>query len=282
MTLHRASPHYNTTDIRTYLGADYPECTPSERRILDLEILGPATTSSDGPAALDTSYNETVDILTAKVLEMATYYVFTDATILNNTFSACWDCNIDWTFMYGNYMIVSSDIINYTNRAASMFDAFITMLAFNLYQTFLSNVGTNETIQLASVESTQAPLRCATSGCPGYVSATLLLAVHLALVLAITGLYIRQAHFSRYSSIWPAIAQLVSDELRDTLANSTEWSDDHVETTARKEQQNSWVRLERSADGKRVQVVNIPDAEGGASRETKVSGHKRFRGRATW
>lgn len=237
--------------------------TPSERRILDLEILGPAT--CDNTTAMDTSYNETVDVLTTRVLELATYYVFTDATSLNNTFSACWDCNIDWTFMYGDYMIVSSDIINYHHRAASVFDAYLTMLAFNIYQLILSNVGANETIQMASVETTQAPRRCAASGgCPGYVSATLLLAGHLALVLAITGLYVRQAHFSRYSSIWPAIAQLVSDELRDTLAECTEVSDDHVESMAKRQKQNAWVRLGRSTDGGRVQVVNNNSQRGGS------------------
>lgn len=248
----------------TYMGVDYPMVTPSERGILDLEILGPAT--SDNATAVDASYNATVGALTARVLEMATYYVFTDAAGLNNTFSACWNCNIDWTFIYGDYMIVLSDIINYNRRAASMFDAYLNMLIFNVYQLMLDNVGTNETVRLASVQTTQAPQRCAAAGgCPGYVSATLLLAAHLALVLAITGLYVRQSQFSRYASIWPAIAQLVSDELRGTLAESTEVSDDYVESMAKQEKHNEWVRLGRSTDGGRVQVVNSNSQRGGSS-----------------
>lgn len=243
---------------------------------MDLEILGPAT--DDDLTSIDASYNETVGILTQELLEMTLYQVFVDAELLNNTFSACWDCNIDWTMMYGDFMIIFADIIQKTNRAANMFDAYITAVAFSLYQEIISNVGTNETVQLASIKTTQSPLRCAVNGCPGYISATVLLGVYLVLVGATTGLYIRHAHFSRCSSVWPAIAQLVSEELRDTLDSATEASDDSVQKIAQREDKNAWVTLERSADGKRVHVVSVRDDRSVERDRPK----RRLREPATW
>lgn len=222
---------------------------------MDLEILGPPV--GDGATPTDGAYNETVGLFTPKALEMIMYYALTDEEELNNTFAACWDCTFNWSFLYGDWTILFADVIKYTGRPASMFEAYITMLAFSAYQVILTAGGTNETVQLASIKTTQSPLRCGTDGCPGYISAVILLAVHLLVVAATTSLYVRQARFSRCSSIWPAIAQLVSGELRDTLDGATEWSDGRVERMAKELNDNPWVRLERPADGEKVQIVSV-------------------------
>lgn len=227
---------------------------------MDLEILGPPV--GDDTTPMDAAYNQTVGSLTPKVLEVAMYYGLTDEQELNNTFGACWDCEFSGTFVYGDWTVLFADIIKYTGTPASIFEAYITMLAFSTYQLILTAGGTNETVQLASTKNTQSPLPCGTNGCPGYISATILLATHLLVVAVITCLYVRQARFSRYSSIWPAIAQLVSDELRDTLDSATELRDGSVEHVAKERGHNPWVRLERSAGGEKVQIVSVQDSRG--------------------
>lgn len=226
---------------------------------MDLSILGPPVADNSTPT--DVAYSETVGLLTPKLLEMVIHYTMTDQEGLNNTFTACWDCSIDWTFLYGDWMIVFADIIWYTGRAASVFDAYVSMLAFTAYQEILEGTGgANETVRLASIETTQAPRRCASTqrGCPGYVAATVLLAVHIVVVAVITALYVHQARFSRVASIWPAVAQLVSEELGSILERATELKDGEVEKLR---DDDSWVRLERSPDGKVVSVVALGEQD---------------------
>lgn len=236
---------------------------------MDLSILGPPVAGNATPT--NAAYSETVDLLTPKLLEMVIHFTMTDEEGLNNTFTACWDCNIDWTFLYGDWMIVFADIIQYTGRAASVFDAYVSMIAFTAYQEILTTgavaaaaaAASNETVRLASIRTTQAPLRCAATarGCPGYAAAAVLLAAHLAVVAVITALYVRRARYSRVASIWPAVAQLVSGELGAVLEGATERGDGEVERAAAGRGEDAWVRLARSPDGERVSVVALGEQD---------------------
>ncbi|KAI0809978.1 hypothetical protein GGR55DRAFT_695792 [Xylaria sp. FL0064] len=261
------SKTYSTTDVQTFLGVSEPQRNHSDRRILDLKILGPpAIDSMPSPASQSgpqpvffalTGGNTTVGRLTAAIIEVVMYYQITPSSQPNVSMSFCYFCITNGYSINPEISLLFNDITTKTGRAANALLSFTTIIFSSVYYTYLSTLRVSHDARMVAATTVQVPGPCSINGCVGFASVSALLLGHVLCVILITILYLRQVRYSRYENIWHAISQLTGDGLTDVLREAQNATDAEVERINDKGYCHGQVKVgRRGADGS-IEIVNV-------------------------
>lgn len=253
---------YDTTQVRDYIGATGTQQTHLDRSILDLDILGEP---DDGDA---TSYANSMSPFIAndfteqhmKVSEITLefFHEILHAAVYvgpNRTYSGCWACFIEGAITNPEFGMLFTDIVATTGRAAVALQSFMSILATTIYEAYINSLeGLQEShISRATVVPTPGP--CSEHTCSGFVSVAALLGTHLACVVAITALYVRQVRYSRHANVWHAVSQLVNPELEDIIDRGNAASDKSVIDIVKAEGGDVFVKLVANSGCDKVETV---------------------------
>ncbi|KAI1734303.1 hypothetical protein F4680DRAFT_438678 [Xylaria scruposa] len=138
------------------------------------------------------------------------------------------------------------DTIKSTGRAAEAMQAHMTVLALMQYDEFLRTLTGTEDAEIAFTRRVQTATHCGENGCKGLATAATLVGCYLVCVLLVTVICAYQIRLSRQGNVWHTVAQLVGDELMETLKEGNLGNDDALKRSLRKEGKDSLVKLGRS------------------------------------
>jgi hypothetical protein len=155
--------------------------------------------------------------------------------------------------------LLFTDIIESTGRAAAALHSHTALLSSTAYDKLIKVFNRTEEVHMAVSTTVRTPGLCSDYRCSGFIAVTTLLGVHLAIVAAITTLYVSQVRYSRCSSTWHAVSQLISDELEDTLNQGNNSRDRFITKALKRDGKNNLVKLGLTDDGTRVQVFKHTD-----------------------
>lgn len=239
----------NSSDAQSCFGATSPALPLSGRGILEMDIL-------DVPRG--EAKNHKSVMTTAEIIYYILYYQLGYASRPNTTFIACWRCLATGSSMSPKTQALFQSIINSTNRAALALHTWISVAAFASYYEVLPSMNGFDNVILQSVVDTKTPGPCTSAAnCAGFIAVSTLLGIHLTLVAVITLLFLRQARFSRISSIWHTFAQLVGEELNDILVYSNQQSDDKVVEMIQTQGKDDFVTLSQVKHSSKVEVTKL-------------------------
>lgn len=240
--------YHDTTKVQEYLGVTRPTRSTGERGIFDMDI--------SPSRSLSTANNTIGNAATLSYMNQIIVWQLTNSRTPNQTFLTCWTCASGGTSVHPAYTALFEDILISTNRAANALLSFINVLAFTAYYDSVASFSQAEKVDIATASVVLTPGPCRGKGCPGYISVTMLLVVHLVYVGAVTVLYVRHIRYSRYGNIWHTISQIVSGELRETFDQANEEDDKTVESDLKSQGLNNIVRLNKTVHDK-VEVCNV-------------------------
>ncbi|KAI0110875.1 hypothetical protein GGR51DRAFT_510337 [Nemania sp. FL0031] len=251
-----ASTIYNTEDVQNFMGVSNPQQNHYDRHILDLKIIG--TPDGDNTHYIsETKLNSTIETVTMTLISSAMYFELSNGLERNNTMLLCYLCGGYGYAVNSEIGLLFTDIITETGRAANALLSLTTTLFTSVYYAYLGSFKVARDARIVSTTTVPAPGPCFTNGCPGYVSVTTLLFVHLLCVAAITIVYVRQTRYSRHGNIWHAISQLAGAGLTDMLQEAQDANDAKVESVVDKGNKNYRVKLGRQRARGPVEVINI-------------------------
>ncbi|KAI1391859.1 uncharacterized protein F4822DRAFT_107362 [Hypoxylon trugodes] len=256
------SSNYSSAGVQSLLGVSIPPGSHKDRGILNMEILGapndgppssPANSVSDfgafGKLTLGESTTTSFMILLA--------FQFGEGLPRNTTITMCRFCGGTTNLVLNDKLsALMSDIIQQTGRAANAMLSLISTTWANLYYTYVDSMAILQHARMSRIMKVQAPGSCK-KGCPGFITVATLLGIHLLYVTIITTLYFRQVRYSRQANIWHAISQLVSGDLKETLENANDASDEDVYKAEEKKDTDYLVRLERLEGSGRIEFVRV-------------------------
>ncbi|KAI8623927.1 hypothetical protein F5Y19DRAFT_491832 [Xylariaceae sp. FL1651] len=245
------TPVHNTTEVSSYYGADSPLKPPSERGLMDMDIL-PERDFADANI-------EVVDGLTPAEAS-STYLERYVIRIVTNSLSPdsitgcvfCADYSIAVPLELG---LLFSDVIESTGRAAAALHSFTAIISSTAYDNMIKLFNVSEEVNMTTTISVSTPGPCSDHRCFGFISMTTLLGVHLVIVAVITTLYVGQVRYSRCSNTWHAISQLMSQELDDALEQGNNAKDSVITKSLKREGKDDFVKLGLTGDSNRVQVI---------------------------
>jgi hypothetical protein len=245
---------HNTSEVQQYIGATNPPKSTGERGILDMKVLSPSIPS-----------NADVESNTATVFYMNQILMWqlTNSRTPNQTYLTCWTCAAGRTSIHPSYTTLFQDIIISTNRSANALQSFISILAFTIYYDAVTSFTQTEQVNLTVTSVVQTPGPCPEHGCPGFISVTTFLGVHLLYVMLITVLYARQVRYSRYASLWHTISHIMYEELKESFNQADEADDKTTKSDLRGQGNDNFVSLEKSSNDGTVEMAKISEGSEG-------------------
>jgi hypothetical protein len=257
--------NYNVTDIQNYISIS-SDLSPQDRGIFNMTILGPP---NDGPpfspannlttiTQIDNT-NITISFgsITDRLPELSIYYILSNEVAPNSTFISCFNCDSQGVDTHPNVAVLFNSIITYTQRPVQAMQSFMTNMATTILDDYQSTVGGLQDAQLATTTTVRTPGPCSQHSCAGFITVATLLCLHLLCVIAISALYVRQACYSRFGNIWHAVSQLMSDELKETLRDGGDRSDETIKKSLKLEGKDCFVKLEKSSYDGKIEVVKL-------------------------
>ncbi|KAI1735768.1 hypothetical protein F4680DRAFT_461551 [Xylaria scruposa] len=217
-----SSASHSTTDVQGFMGVKIPQGSHSDRKILDLEILG---APEDRPESL-ASMLVTAPWGTTTIIIFLQYVPSPGGVFL----LLCYFCRLDRGYSVNNEIgLLFSDTVTETGRAANAFLSLMTTLFISVYYEYLGSL--------------QEPRPCSTN-------------VHLICVIIITALYVTQIQHSRHGNVWHTIAQLSGDDITDVLREAHDSSDAAVERALKSQHDNNQhLKIGRQEKTGRVEVI---------------------------
>ncbi|KAI3321431.1 hypothetical protein HD806DRAFT_523917 [Xylariaceae sp. AK1471] len=254
----------DTSKLRKFLDVDAKSYALEERGILDMTIMGPA---DDGPSSspaneifadLDAyGQNLTRAGETEAIFDELFYEGLTSGWTPNNSYSACRDCLMFTAVIHSESSSLWEDIMTSTGRAVDALQSYKAVMAFKVFENFMPSLSQTEEVQMATTKLVQVPGPCNKHGCPGFISVTVLLAIHLLSVAVITGLYAGQIRYSRHRNIWHTVSQLVSHETAEIVEVANNRGDEAAFTVIGKKAMGNLVRLNRVSNEGEIGVARI-------------------------
>jgi hypothetical protein len=278
---------FNVTDVQNYVSIG-SGLSLQDRGLLDMTILGEP---QDGPPSSPANrlipddsnpggINTTISpaLLTGIVAELLIYNVVANELYTNSTFFSCFVCIGVGQTLHVDSAILFNNLITSTQRPVQAMQSFLTTMAATIIDDYQSSLGVIQDAQLATTTTARTPGPCSQHRCAGFATVVALVVAHLVCVAAITALYLRQVRYSRIGNIWHVVSQLVSDELKQTLAQGSDKSDVTINKSLKREGNDYFVRIKRSLYDGRIEVMKYGSdgyASGDSDAEADVS---RFRG----
>ncbi|KAI1739513.1 hypothetical protein F4680DRAFT_466358 [Xylaria scruposa] len=241
---------HDTAAVAAFVSADSPLKPPSERGLMDMDILRELDSNA---ADINTPEGLSAAILQRTVMTLVTNNLFPDSI------SGCIFCSDYSVPTSSEFALLFTDIIESTGRAAAAVHSYITLNAATSYDALLKVFNVPEIVELAATTSARTPGPCSQHQCSGFISVTTLLGVHLLVVAAITALYISQVRYSRLSNTWHAISQLMGEELDDVLHQSNNAKDKSISRALKCDGRDGFVRLGLTSGSARVQVLKCTE-----------------------
>ncbi|KAI0975721.1 hypothetical protein F4678DRAFT_483968 [Xylaria arbuscula] len=274
------SSKHNTSEIQKYMGSNLSPVSFANRGILDLQLLGsPEDGPPTSPANLvpppghpASSGKLSSAVATPLLLEWTQFLEFIFGATANATLTLCPTCALDTAVpAHPEMALLFSDTIAQTGRAVNALFSLITTVAMTINSDYLTARTIQDKAQVVSTTVVKAPSKCKENGCPGLVTVTVLVAVHLLYVGIITILYTMKVRYSRYGNIWHAVSQLISDETKETLDVANNKSDEGVFKDKENAGKDELVKLARLENGRIEIVKHHPDTKtSGPSSVTKL------------
>lgn len=242
----------NTSSVRAYVGADPSRPDPGDRGILQIrDMQGDLNTTESTDS--DAGY-------TLLLLKKALYGELAQGIQPNVTLQMCMHCTTDGSALNDDLTTVLEQTVQSSGRAADTMQAFVHLVALNIYHTLQKRFTGPQPVSVSSIHDVTTANGCrARDGCAGLITVATLLGVHLATIGAITGLYVARARFSSHSNVWHAVSQLWGRELRDTVEAAYDMEDDDVARAMKERDKDYFVRLGRSPDTQRVEIMRYRD-----------------------
>jgi hypothetical protein len=224
--------------------------------------------------------NTTISLamFTSVVAELLLYNIVASGAFVNLTFFLCPICIGNGLLVNIDMAILFNTLITSTQRPVQAMQSFSTTIAASIFNDYQSSLGGAQEAQLATTTTARTPGPCSQHGCAGFITVVTLVVAHVVCVAAITALYLRQARYSRIGNIWHVVSQLVSDELKETLAQGGDKSDVTINKSLKREGHDYFVRIKRSPYDGRIEVMKYGSEgyeNGDSDAEAEVS---RFRG----
>ncbi|KAI1754133.1 hypothetical protein F4782DRAFT_539362 [Xylaria castorea] len=241
---------HDTAAISAFVSANSPLKPPSDRGLMDMDILRKLDSSASD---INTPEGLSATILQKTIITIVTNDLFPDS-ISGCIF--CYDYSVSTS---SEFALLFTDVIESTGRAAVAVHSYITLNAAVGYDIVLEAFNVPELVEIAATTSARTPGPCSEYRCSGFISVTTLLGVHLIIVAAITALYIIQVRYSRLSNTWHAISQLIGDELDDVLTQSNNAMDKSISNALKSDGRDDFVRLGLTSGSTRVQVLKCTE-----------------------
>ncbi|KAI6090651.1 hypothetical protein F4821DRAFT_274792 [Hypoxylon rubiginosum] len=247
---------HDTSEVTRFIGVDSPTQTFAGRGIMNMEILSVEDKNN-------TSFKLVKDLSPAKASAayMQEYVVKSLSGELapNTTFAGCIFCTDLAYFLHNDICLLFNDIIESSDRAAAALQGIVQVVSATVFDSMIKLFNMSEEVNVAVTTTVSTPGPCSSHQCFGFIAVITLLGIHLVIVVVITVLYISQVRFSRYSNIWHAISQLVSDKLKDILEQGNNAKDKVITEALKRERGDDFVKLELRGDGSRVEIVKHSD-----------------------
>ncbi|GAP85616.1 hypothetical protein SAMD00023353_1301210 [Rosellinia necatrix] len=252
----KTSYAHNTTDIQSLMGAQQPQGSHADRKILDLEVLGTPEPSSSSQLLYHPYLgNVTSNMLILASMEILMYFQLYPEFEPNQTLALCYYCNIRAFPTNPEISLLFSDIIADTGRAANSLLSLTTTMFTSVYYGYLGTLQIPSNATTVATTVTQTPGPCSANGCSGYITVSTLILLHVVCVGAIAALYVAQTQYSRYGNIWHTVAQLRGDELIDVLGEVDNASDKAIERGWEMHDKNQSLKVDRQGPAGHITVV---------------------------
>ncbi|KAI0882825.1 uncharacterized protein GGS22DRAFT_195555 [Annulohypoxylon maeteangense] len=248
---------WDSSDVRTFLGADPLRQDHAERGILTITELEEPKSNSSSFNGSNIGKNGTMVQKTYGMLDWYFYLIMSGEVTDKYSWRGCIQCDSLGHGTHAGYSMLFEDTLLKTNLAAETLLCFTTALAFQWYTDFLSSLKGTVEVDIASTKSVQTAHLCKQRGCGGIISVALIIGFYLITVFITTALFIRQVSYSRQGNVWHAVSQLIGNELEEALENGNDRDDDDMGKWTKEDDKDTLVRLEK-VDG-RIQVVRKPE-----------------------
>lgn len=247
ITYDRVSGGINTASVQRYFGASSEWSPPGQREVLQI-----SQQSNPPPSATKDSQEYTMNKLGGRVYDELVSSPYANYSIL-----ACYHCISGYSFaLHPDTSAILGNILNSTSRAVDLLQTYVTSIVTILYLDNVRKFTVPEDVTLSSMQTVVTAHGCRDrGGCSGFISVVTLLAIHLSITLAITTRYLVRTRYSRHSSVWYAVAQLLSKELQDVTENCSCSSDKDVERAMKQEGNDELVKVGRVPNSRRVEIL---------------------------
>ncbi|KAI0407159.1 hypothetical protein F4802DRAFT_554392 [Xylaria palmicola] len=256
------SSTWDTSSMQVHFGLDSEKQHFEERGVLNMTIVGdPEDGSSSSPANdifpdLDPlGRNTTRAGDTEIIFDELVHEAVTTGDTMNQTYHGCENCIINGVSFHREVNMLWEDIVTSTGRVADALQTLVTIVASTVYEKHMQSFGETEEVMMATTKLVLIPGRCDIYGCAGFIAVTALLAAQLLCVAVVTVMYAKRARYSRYGNVWQAVSQIISRDMAGVLEMGNSASDKEVNFTLRDQTQDGFVRLQRSDETGRVEVV---------------------------
>ncbi|KAI0974669.1 hypothetical protein F4678DRAFT_485693 [Xylaria arbuscula] len=259
---------HNTTAVATYIGLGGPLETPTDRGLMDMDILKNPNINTPN---VEPQWGLDAITLTAALLERAVTGEVTD-DLIQISISGCVFCS-DYSFRISpEYSLLFTDIIQSSGRAALAIHSITALVAASAYDTLLKGFNIIEAVELSTTTSVRTPGPCSEHQCYGFISVIVLLGVHILLSAIIIILYVCQVRYSRLSNTWHAVSQLMCEELKDVLVQGNNAKDKSITKMLKSDGTNDFVRLGLADGGNQVEVIKYTEEHQTPNKQKKSHG----------
>ncbi|KAJ8125191.1 hypothetical protein O1611_g8449 [Lasiodiplodia mahajangana] len=236
---------HNSTSISASVGLDDPLKAPSERGLMDMEIFSKDFKKAPGgPSAVE---------LGAAIFQTFVRDV-TTAGLAPGSISACAFCSDYSVVTAPKVGIFLTDITRSTGRAAITLHSYIAISASTLFNNIIKAFNVTDIAEISATTSVRTPGPCPVHRCSGFTAVTTLLGIYLAIITALTTIYVQQVRYSRCSNAWHAISQLAGEELEGVLHEGNNATDKSITKILNRDGKNGLVKL-GLGNGSRVHVL---------------------------
>ncbi|KAI3331863.1 hypothetical protein HD806DRAFT_478542 [Xylariaceae sp. AK1471] len=256
----------DSSPVRTFLGTNSTKQSHQERGILTIQdVKEPAILSAVDPYKRGSGW--TLAQISTGYFEWQVYQKLfrSDRTEADEgqkaalSWRGCVICSFYGSAEHDEVALLWEDTIKSTGRAAEAMQAHMTVLALTQYNEFLKAFTGTEDAEIAFTRRMQTAAHCGENGCKGLATVAALVGSCLVCILVVTVIYVYQIRLSRQGNVWHTVAQLVGDELMETLKEGNFSNDDALKRSLRKGGKDSLVKLGRSKCGM-VHVVKCDES----------------------
>lgn len=243
----------NTSSVREHFGIS--SSGPSDARgILQISEIRDSSVQYDPVPPMGST--EADQNFTIGVLKREIYSELVEGLEPNITISVCEHCATAGGSLHPDLGLTIEDTLQSTGRAADAIHLHVHSIAMTIFYDLQKRFARSQEVAVSSVQPVLTAIDCRErGGCSGFTAVVTLLGGHLVIVGIITALYVTQTRFSRYSNLWHTVSQLLGEELRDIVESSHDIADKEVLRTMNNEAGNYMVKLGRSPESKRIEVL---------------------------
>ncbi|TGJ84433.1 hypothetical protein E0Z10_g4302 [Xylaria hypoxylon] len=257
----RTSSTHNTTDVRALMGVKIPQGNHMDRNILDLEILGapedpPGSSQASELLEFELFGNVTMAKLTLVLMEFIIYLQSSPGFFANQSMTLCYFCSANGYAVNPEISLLFSDTVAETGRAANALLSLMTTIFASVYYAYLDTLQVPHAARVVTTTIVETPGPCSTNGCPGYVTVSTLILLHVICVVTTAALYVTQIRYSRYGNVWHTVAQLRGDDLTVVLTEGHDASDSVIERSLKLKYENQPLKVGRQRTTGRVEVIS--------------------------